>query len=593
MDAAQAGSWKMRAVQLAVVEQTQEEGNMKPEATLKPFARNYFRTIKSDPQFKRPHGASQIYEPGQLPLADGWPTGIAVTPGTMVLLELGGAPPSTSDIAAWVAKMTATLGYQCPTPIIKSVVLTGGDNSSSDADAEVATDWQRECESWVCMTGPNGPAPNVLIVWGPNTSNAFTTITNYVAALTPAQLTQMGLAPVILACSESWGQAETQWAVADLSDLHAARVAAPHPWHSAAGDNLADDSTNDPDTDAPACLPSVVSCGGTSRVPPSGPEQVWNNGNGEGTGGGFSKIFARPSYQPLNGQSPAKSGGFDGRMVPDLANVADPNTGVDTVLKGSWSPIGGTSIVAPSQAGFSAVVNGARLLAGRPMLNGPTMNAMIWVNLGCFFDITSGNNSGYNATVGPDPCTGAGRNLGTLFYALTGAASTPPPVTNPPPVVPPPPPPPPPPPVATGWTQAGAIAVVDAVFAALAQRNPAAIGLLDEVMGDVNQAIMQNLTVGVILTTNQMTTLLNRVFLVMEWQNRRFAGLLQQIGVAVISGIARTAPREIESHGVTLSQVGGWLQLIDSILSGFGLGGAAPLGTGDPLMFHYIIDQNK
>lgn len=417
------------------------------------FAKSYaIRRGQADTDIKRPRAASQAYEPGAIPAAYGWPTGVAVTPGTLVIMELSGKV-YLGDIPLWVAKMTAKLGFPCPPPIIKTVLMAGAADTAGDADGEVAVDWQRDAESWTYMTGL--PA-NILIVYGPNTGAAFAAIVNYVAALTPAQLIAMGLNPVVLSGSGSWGESENAWAITDLNSLHTAQMVTIVPWHWAAGDNDSNDGTNKPNVDMPAGLSSGVACGGTSR-PPSGPEVVWNNGTSDGTGGGFSKVVPRPSWQPKNAQSPT---GFDGRMVPDMAGIADPNTGVDTVINGSWEVIGGTSIVAPAQAGFSAVVNGARLKAVLPMLNGSAMNAALWANASSFLDITSGNNGAYRAVVGPDPCTGLGRPLGTLMSALNGSGSTPPPLPPPlpPPVVPPPViPPPVVPPPATPSTMTAVI----------------------------------------------------------------------------------------------------------------------------------------
>jgi kumamolisin len=407
------------------------------------FAKSHAIRRDKDTNIKRPRAASQAYQPGQIPASYGWPTGVQVTPGTIVVMELGGKF-YPSDMALWAAKMTAQLGFACPIPVVKVLLLPGADDSPGDADGEVMVDVERAAESWTYMTGLQA---NILLVYGPNSGAAFATIVNYVKSLTPAQLTAMGLYPIVLAASGSWGQEELAWAIADLNALDTAQNATVVPWHWATGDNDSNDGTNSPNVDAPACLSSGVACGGTSRVPPAGPEVVWNSGRGEGTGGGFSKIVPRPAWQPKNAQSP---GGFDGRMVPDLAEDADPNTGVETVVDSAWGVIGGTSIVAPAQAGFSAVVNGARLHAGLPMLNGPAMNAALWANASSFLDCTSGNNGAYRAAAGPDPCTGLGRPLGTLLSALDGSGSTPPPL--PPPVVPPPPPVTTAPPVLSSFT---------------------------------------------------------------------------------------------------------------------------------------------
>ena len=82
----------------------------------------------------------------------------------------------------------------------------------------------------------------------------------------------------------------------------------------------------------------------------------WNNGGGA-TGGGFSSVFARPSYQ----DGIPGIGAFRG--VPDVAFVGDPLTGVPVVVSAFGQtliiPIGGTSVGSPAWAGIVALANQA------------------------------------------------------------------------------------------------------------------------------------------------------------------------------------------------------------------------------------------
>jgi kumamolisin len=111
----------------------------------------------------------------------------------------------------------------------------------------------------------------------------------------------------------------------------------------------------------PGSDPDVVSAGGTQLS--AGPnyynfEYAWSGGpaycvnNDGGSGGGCSAYWAAPPYQ----SSPAC--GASSRSVPDIALNADwwyePQ---NTFYNGSWSPNGGTSIVAPELAGFFAQEN--------------------------------------------------------------------------------------------------------------------------------------------------------------------------------------------------------------------------------------------
>ena len=306
-----------------------------------------------------------------------------------------------ADVAAWAA------ASGLPAPNITTHLLAGASDAASDADGEVALDWQKAAEWWSYMTGT---AATIVIVYGPNSRNR-------IRRLPELRRLTAELCGVLL---ESWGQAGSQWAAGDRSKVDASAQSAKFPVTAASGDNDSDDGTSKPVTDYPAESPYIIGCGGTSR-PLTGPETVWNSGSGEGTGGGFSTRYSRPSWQPANSQG-------SGRMVPDCAAVADPATGHQVIIDGTWEVIGGTSAVAPMMAGFFGAANAARLKLGLPMLNGLQMLAMLWANPSAWFDITSGTNGTYKATIGPDPVSGLGRVLPALFAVITGASPTPPPV---------------------------------------------------------------------------------------------------------------------------------------------------------------------
>lgn len=347
---------------------------------------------------KRPHAGGQSYDPPSLCGAYGWPTVVPVTQQIIVIGELGGHF-YPSDVQAWASKMGI------PVPQITTHLLSGGNDSPSDADGEVALDWQLAAASYSFMTGL--PA-KIVIVFGPNSGQAFADVHDYAATLAN-----------VGAISWSWGAPESGWSAAERSTFDASCQRSHAPIFAASGDNNSNDGTNAPVTDFPSSSPFCVGCGGTSR-PPSGAEVVWNNGNGSGTGGGFSKVYPRPVWQPANSQG-------TGRMVPDLAAVADPQTGYNVLINGRWEVIGGTSAVAPLMSGFFAVVNGARARANLAPLS--QINSLLWSNASSYFDVASGNNGTYKASTGPDPCSGLGRPLGTLVSALSGSGQTPPPNT--------------------------------------------------------------------------------------------------------------------------------------------------------------------
>jgi kumamolisin len=170
----------------------------------------------------------------------------------------------------------------------------------------------------------------------------------------------------------------------------------------------------------PASDPYVTGVGGTSlRLNSNGSassETVWFNSLG-GTGGGKSQHFPRPAWQPGSGTI---SG--NGRLVPDVALDADPNTGAFLVVNGSTANMyGGTSLSAPVWAGFCARINQVRAGNGSPSLGllGPKIYPLLGSS--SFRDIVSGSNGAYSAVPGFDLCTGIGvPDVNSLINALPG-----------------------------------------------------------------------------------------------------------------------------------------------------------------------------
>jgi subtilase family serine protease len=153
------------------------------------------------------------------------------------------------------------------------------------------------------------------------------------------------------------------------------------------------------------------------------------------SGGGFSHVFAQPSYQGTlpPGSNVAANIGHT-RGVPDVALEASSHTGVlvyDTMpgadgavvsnVGGSknagWFIIGGTSASSPMWAGLAAIadqMNGGSLGFLNPALYKIGADPALYAN--DFFDVTTGNNDhfmtpqdpNYAATTGWDPVTGLG-----------------------------------------------------------------------------------------------------------------------------------------------------------------------------------------
>jgi subtilase family serine protease len=144
-------------------------------------------------------------------------------------------------------------------------------------------------------------------------------------------------------------------------------------------------------------------------------------------GGGFSHVFATPSYQDTLPAGSTPIGAMRG--VPDVSFQASATTGplvYDTgASAGGWFIVGGTSCSAPQWAGLVAI---ADQIAGHGLgLINPTLYKLAdSQNYSTYFyDVTTGNNQtnpsvpGYPATTGWDPLTGLGTpNAATLVPAL-------------------------------------------------------------------------------------------------------------------------------------------------------------------------------
>ena len=176
----------------------------------------------------------------------------------------------------------------------------------------------------------------------------------------------------------------------------------------------------------PASCPYVTAVGGTYLE--DGVESAWS-----GSGGGFSAVFQRPSYQGdavenylSNTASLPKSSLFDstGRAVPDVSALA---TNFAVFSGGAESgTLTGTSAATPTFAGMLSVLNDELVSSGKATLGfiNPTLYANGGVNLG--YDITSGNNkysncgAGFPAVKGWDAVSGFGTpSMAVLREVLT------------------------------------------------------------------------------------------------------------------------------------------------------------------------------
>jgi len=169
------------------------------------------------------------------------------------------------------------------------------------------------------------------------------------------------------------------------------------------GDNGDESSTfGFPTTDWPASSPWVTAVGGTSLGVDAANRRAIETGWGTsdyscnsstlvctrtgwlyGAGGGISAVFGVPFYQ--------QGLGLTGRGVPDVAALADPQTGLlvgqtQTFPEGAHYDefrIGGTSLASPIFAGIMALADQA---AGHPH---GFANPTFYANKTAFYDVTS------------------------------------------------------------------------------------------------------------------------------------------------------------------------------------------------------------
>jgi kumamolisin len=166
----------------------------------------------------------------------------------------------------------------------------------------------------------------------------------------------------------------------------------------------------------PAALPAVTGTGGTALTTDAAGnyvgETTWSEPLlSQGTGGGVSAVFSRPSWQTGIGTGgQGDTGG--GRQVPDVSADSDPTTGNFIIENGKQDVGGGTSLAAPIWAGFTALFDQYLKANHDPPVG--FFNPILYhlanssVPYQPFHDVTVGGNDFYNATPGYDMTTGLG-----------------------------------------------------------------------------------------------------------------------------------------------------------------------------------------
>jgi subtilase family serine protease len=189
------------------------------------------------------------------------------------------------------------------------------------------------------------------------------------------------------------------------------------------------------------CVDAVTGIGVDNVNPPAVCQAPAAAGQREtgwpGSGGGYSILFAKPSYQNtlpagssfLGSSVGAPPPNVNMRGIPDIAYQASPGTGVLVFVNSEWILVGGTSASAPQRAGLVAMADqiaGKRLGFINPALYQIAANPAKYA--ADFFDVTVGSNQrssipGYSASPGWDAVTGLGTpNAANLIPDLIAAS---------------------------------------------------------------------------------------------------------------------------------------------------------------------------
>jgi kumamolisin len=327
----------------------------------------------------------------------------AATPIVIGVISFGGGLYGTTNssgvlTAGDVLTYWRSLGMtSLPRVIVK---LVGGARNTPASNADATAENTLDVET-IGACYPSSALTIVLYIY----KNAYLTSFKPVVleALTKPVVVAGVKLPLPSIISISWGAPEEYFGSLALdiqNTVFAPAAARGVNITCATGDFGSSDGIRDgrPHCDFPSSSPSVIACGGTTLVCPTGVydgagtmETAWTSG-----GGGVSKLFASPSFQA--------GLGFTKRAIPDVCMNADPATGVRYLVNGRPVVYGGTSVVAPAMA---ALLAGKRKTFAAPRLYAGTRAA--------FHDIVSGSNGAYMAGLNYDVCTGLGSINGDVL----------------------------------------------------------------------------------------------------------------------------------------------------------------------------------
>jgi kumamolisin len=307
-------------------------------------------------------------------------------------------PIVTSDVTTYLSTAGVT-----HTGTITNVAVDGGGNASSSDYLETALD--------VETISGLAPGANIRVYNFPDLSSQSIE-DGY------NQTVSDGIASVV---NSSFGGCETSdTTFTNTTNTIAEQAAAKGMTFAASsGDSGSDEcgtSNNPPGSSSPASDPYFVAVGAVNFTSNGSTGALTSittgsdSANGFSSGGGFSTIFAVPSYQ----SGVAVNSG--GRNNPDISL---PGVGVATYAasQGGWVKLDGTSWSSPEFTAFMSEVN--ELHSAKFGFVNPTLYSVFKASSYTdYTDVTSGTNGAYSAVTGYDLVTGIGAPKG---WALANA----------------------------------------------------------------------------------------------------------------------------------------------------------------------------
>ncbi|HTW63685.1 MAG TPA: S53 family peptidase [Bryobacteraceae bacterium] len=373
--------------------------------------------------------------PPQVAQLYNYPSNLDGSKQNIAIFAFNGAPSPDPHGGYSLAALNTYFGQVLggKTPAIKDVVVQGpGNDPGPDTPAsDQQGDSTGEVMLDMCVVGSVAPGASIFMYFTEFTSQGW------VDALHEAMTDDNAISVISISYGNPEDDPSGAWSkmgVRVVNQTFQAAIAKGITICCASGDDGSSDEENKgAHVDFPASSPFVLGVGGTKLVAAGGApptiaeETVWNElmqDEGAG-GGGVSSVFTKPSYQngvnvPPSVNPPHKIG----RGVPDVAAVADPETGVVVMhVDGQQlEAIGGTSAAAPLWASLIARLNQG-LGANCGFLN-PVLYTKCAT--GVLRDITVGNNGAYSAGPGWDACTGLGSPDGQrLLHALSSSVGMP------------------------------------------------------------------------------------------------------------------------------------------------------------------------